>query len=536
MHKKFILVSLPLAAALILSACGSPKTEPEKTAEALSETVSEDTSEAVAEALPDDPYEAAPYRLYPAPEGGYVGDTMPFVTEDGTLELYYLYDTDHNGQGYHPIYKYSTASLYDYKDHGMVLNYGLMSEPDPALGTGSVLRDADGLYHLFYTGHNDTGNGGRGKECVMHATSTDREHWEKKPEPVLFAPENYSKDDFRDPEVFWVEEEQCYWLLIAARDNTLGGVVARYTSPDLENWEFCGPFYAPQAQYMLECPSLICLGDTWYLTYSWDCVTYYAIGESMSGPFTAPDDNILDGQGLIEGNGFVFYAAKTKEFNGVPYLCGWLGRAGLSSDSGIYQWAGNVLNHQLVQHEDKTLGVKAPETFGEIFTVDKPFRAVKKEGTVTIGDNSITLSAEEGAYALADMGTRPSALILECDVTLDEGGRAGFAFGGSEADASYTALCLDGGRNLVHYEGYEIPDLLKFEPTAITRFDFSKGGVHHVKLVCENEIVVLYIDDRKALSSRITHSTDGAHMGVFADGCGASFDNITMKVREDTEA
>ena len=27
------------------------------------------------------------YRLYPAPEGGYVGDTMPFVTGDGTLEL-----------------------------------------------------------------------------------------------------------------------------------------------------------------------------------------------------------------------------------------------------------------------------------------------------------------------------------------------------------------------------------------------------------------------------------------------------------------
>ena len=40
------------------------------------------------------------WQLYPAPAGGYVGDTMPFVTEDGMLELYYLYDTDHNGQGY----------------------------------------------------------------------------------------------------------------------------------------------------------------------------------------------------------------------------------------------------------------------------------------------------------------------------------------------------------------------------------------------------------------------------------------------------
>ena len=472
------------------------------------------------------------YRLYPAPEGGYVGDTMPFVTGDGTLELYYLYDTDHNGQGYHPIYKYSTDDLEGYEDHGMALSFGQMSDPDPALGTGSVLEDRNGLYHLFYTGHNDTGNGGLGKECVMHATSEDRETWTKVPEPVLFSPEHYSKDDFRDPEVFWVEEEQCYWMLIAARDDVLGGVVAKYTSPDLETWEFSGPFYAPQAQYMLECPDLFRMGDTWYLTYSWDCVTYYAIGEGMNGPFTAPEDNILDGQGLTEGNGFVFYAAKTAELGGSTYLCGWIGRAGLSGDSGIYQWAGNVMNHQLVQHADKTLGLKAPETFGDYFTAERPFRAVGLEGDVDISGSSITLSAEEGSYALADMGTRAPTMTLDCDVTLDPDGCAGFAFGGSESDSSYTALCLDAKRGLLHYEGYEITEIDRYEPGAVTRFDFSGGGTHHVKLVCENEIVVLYVDDMKALSSRITHSTDGAHIGVFADGCAASFANITVKTPE----
>ena len=206
--------------------------------------------------LADEPYEAVPYNLYPAPENAYVGDTMPYVTEDGALELYYLYDTDHNGQGYHPIWKYSTENLYEYQDHGQVLEYGLMSDPDPAIGTGSVLQGRDGLYHLFYTGHNDTGNSGRGKECVMHAVSTDRENWSKIPEDTFFSPENYSKDDFRDPEVFWVEEEQCYWMLIAARENTQGGVVARYTSKDLKTWEFEGPIFAPHAQYMLECPDL----------------------------------------------------------------------------------------------------------------------------------------------------------------------------------------------------------------------------------------------------------------------------------------
>lgn len=480
-------------------------------------------------ALAED-YAQVDYRLYPAPEGGYVGDTMPFVTEDGTLELYYLYDTDHNGQGYHPIYRFTTDDFVGYEDDGMALNYGLMSDLDPALGTGSVMRDNDGLYHLFYTGHNDTGNGGMGKECVMHATSADRVNWEKHPEDTFFSPEGYSRNDFRDPEVFWMEEDGCYWLLIAAREDALGGVVAKYTSPDLKNWTFEGPIYAPRAQYMLECPDLFRMGDTWYLTYSWDCVTYYAIGESMNGPFVAPEDNILDGQGLMEGNGFVFYAAKTAQWNGNTYLCGWLGRAGLSADSGIYQWAGNVLNHQLVRHADGTLGVKAPETFGDYFDQELAFEAGEAGGTAQIDGDDIALSPAEGEAALADLGVRAPTMLLECDVTLGPDGCAGFAFGGSEADEAWTALCLDAGRNLLHYEGYELTELDDYPPMAVTRFDFSESPVHHVTLVCENEIVVMYIDDEKALSSRIGHSTGGAHIGVFAEDCDAAFTDITMMV------
>ena len=475
-------------------------------------------------------YVPVDYQLYPASENAYVGDTMPFVTEDGNIELYYLYDADHNGQGYHPIYRFTTDDFCGYVDDGMMLSYGLMSEPDPALGTGSVMCDREGLYHLFYTGHNDTGNGGMGKECVMHATSEDRQTWEKHPEDTFFSPEGYSRDDFRDPEVFWAEEDQCYWMLIAARNGTLGGVIAKYTSPDLKQWTFEGPLFAPQAQYMLECPDLFRMGDTWYLTYSWDCVTYYAMGPSMNGPFAAPEDNILDGRGLMEGNGFVFYAAKTAQWGDHTYLCGWLGRAGLFMDSGIYRWAGNVLNHQLVRHEDGTLGVVPPETFREYFTQDAAFQAAGMEGKTDIEGNSIALSAQDGETALADMGMRAPTMILECDVVLDPDGCAGFAFGGSEADQAYTALCLDARRNLLHYEGLKIEELPVYEPEAFTRLDFSERESHHVTLVCENEIVVMYVDDEKALSSRIGHSINGAHIGVFADGCDAVFSNITIKI------
>ncbi|MBR4446439.1 MAG: hypothetical protein IKS37_11160 [Solobacterium sp.] len=473
--------------------------------------------------LPDEAYEPVPRSLFPIPDDAYVGDTMPFVTDDGTLELYYLYDTDHNGKCYHPIWKYSTKDLTSYEDHGMVLNFGKMQDPDPAIGTGSVTQDKDGKYHLFYTGHNDLGNQGKGKECVMHAVSDDRTTWTKLPEDTFFAPENYSKDDFRDPEVFWVEEENCWWMLMAGRENTKGGVTALFTSTDLHKWEYDGILYAPMAQYMLECPDIFEIDGTWYLTYSWDCVTYYAVGESRRGPFKAPADNVFD------GNGFIYYAAKHAHFKDDDYLCGWLGRAALTVDSGAYQWAGNVLNHRLVKHEDGTLGVAAPKTYWDHFAQEKPFKAVKKQGKVTIKDNTIQLSGSADTYALADMGTRPAAMLLECDVTL-KNGVAGFAFGGYADDPEWYVMCLDTVNGRLHYNGLTVEQMEKFDSPAFTNFDFSKQETHHVTLVCENEIVILYIDDLKAFSCRCSSSTNGAHIGVFADNCDAVFSNITVRI------
>jgi beta-fructofuranosidase len=246
------------------------------------------------------------------------------------------------------------------------------------------------------------------------------------------------------------------------------------------------------------------------------------MSDSLNGPFTAPEDNVLD------GSGFIFYAAKTAELDGKRFLCGWLGRAALPTDTGKYQWAGNVLNHQLIQLEDGRLGVQAPETYDTYFTNEKEFKAVKKQGKVSIKNNSISLSAGDDEVALADMGTRAPSMMLECDVKLDNDGCAGFAFGGSENDESYTAFCLDAAQSLLHYEGTDINELDQYPAEAYTHFVFSKKDVHHVKLVCENEIVVLYIDNEKALSSRVFHSVNGAHIGVFSQKGSTEFSNIKM--------
>ena len=131
------------------------------------------------------------YNLFPAPCGAFVGDVMPMV-DNGTLELFYLYDTDHNGQAYHPIHKFTTKNLFEYEDYGLMIGCGKPEEPDLALGTGSVLKGQDGQYHCFYTGHNDVmGQKGFGKECIMHAVSPDKAHWEKIPADTFFPEKNF---------------------------------------------------------------------------------------------------------------------------------------------------------------------------------------------------------------------------------------------------------------------------------------------------------------------------------------------------------
>ena len=53
---------------------------------------------------------------------------------------------------------------------------------------------------------------------------------------------------------------------------------------------------------------------------------------------------------------------------------------------------------------------------------------------------------------------------------------------------------------------------------------------HHVTIVAENEIVILYIDDAKVLSSRIYNSINGADLALFTAESDATFENINMKV------
>ena len=238
MKKKTVIVTCAACAVMLFSGCAS-----------------------VSEGGNVESYTPVDYVLYPTPDDAFVADVMP-MENNGKLDLYYLYETDHNIQAFHPIHKFETSNFYQYSDEGLAVPCGTANEPDVAIGTGSVIKAKDGLYHYFYTGHNDSfAAQGKPRECVLHATSRDAITWEKRFGEVLYAPEGYSNNDFRDPQVLWSDYDNCYWLLVATREEANGGIVAKFTSDDLTHWTFKGPLYAPHKQYMLECPDLFKMGD-----------------------------------------------------------------------------------------------------------------------------------------------------------------------------------------------------------------------------------------------------------------------------------
>ena len=103
MRKQKNMISFFLIMSLLLTACGGAGSAPAQTDQAEAEADAGESEKVFIPAIPDEPYEAVDYSLYPSPEGGYVGDVMPFVTDEGELELYYLYDTDASSRITHSI-------------------------------------------------------------------------------------------------------------------------------------------------------------------------------------------------------------------------------------------------------------------------------------------------------------------------------------------------------------------------------------------------------------------------------------------------
>lgn len=440
------------------------------------------------------------------PYSGYVGDPMPFFDPvSKQFVVPYLQDYRPNPAGtYHPIWGVRTADACHYEAIGEMIPCGGLLEQDAALGTGSIVYDeAQKLYYFFYTGHANVVPDGGNREAIHYATSTDMKTWTKN---VLFVLRGnkygYSADDFRDPFVF-ADEDGLYHMLVSTTNGK--NCLAEFTSTNLQQWEHKGVFMTCMWDRFYECPDLFKMGDWWYLVYSEKHsairkVQYFkattldglkACTKDDAGLWPDNHDGFLDCRG--------FYAGKTATDGTNRYIWGWCptregqDNANTGSDKKEPEWAGTLVAHRLIQHEDGTLSLGDVPARAAAYSEAVETKVMRQEENNTLY-NRLDRHNHISFTAVADSKDAQFGISL-CH---------GTELNSLKDSASYYAIQLlqDGITYKIEFakqgedqktvgwiDSYSMPI-----PADLT---------YHIDLYTDNSVVVLYVNDEMCWTNRI---------------------------------
>lgn len=484
-------------------------------------------------------------NIFYQPKNGWVGDTIPFA-HDGKFYIFYLHD-ERKGKtedeyGYRTSWNLLiTEDGIHIQDMGVVLPVGDFDEPDYACYTGSVLEGEDGRFHIFYTAQNNYNpvyhKNGRPLQFVAHATSEDLLHWTKDPKFTFGADESiYEPYDWRDPYVFYNEDEGCYNMLLAAKvigaSDKNGGCVGLCRSKDLIHWEAGKPFYNPSSYMTHECPDLFRMGQKWYLVYSTFSerfVTHYRIADSIHGPWKAPMEDTFDGR--------AFYAAKTAETGEKRWAFAWVPTKRGNTDFGQYEWGGTLMIHQLHQQPDGRLTVSAPEAVVEAFG--------REETPPELQGGELVVENYEGEKGIAFEGM-PQSCMLEADISYEAGTRAfGLAVRQDRQLSNGYYLRLEPFYNRVVADMWprRIPGVNQWyidgdkpfmaELERPLDYGMLSDRKVHVRLIVDGTVQCLYVNDEVALTMR-SYSTERKYWGFLVRDGKINVSNVHIYIKTES--
>lgn len=493
------------------------------------------------------PYEQSDYSIYTLSEDAVkIGDVMPyFDSSTGFFNVYYLKDiwSDVVNRR-HPWYCLKTNNFTSYSPlAGEVLSCS--SNPcsqDFAIGTGSIIK-SNSTYYAFYTGHNPNypSSCTATREGVMLATSTSLNSAFAKNTSfsTLYAPVNLGydqNDNFRDPYVFYDDLSAKYYLILAARKNVNGtwrGVIPYYTSSDLLNWSYQGVLYDGGLQnfFMMETPEIFKMGDTYYLLFSdYDSKNiYYRKSTSLTANWNKPD-----GLDRFEGKGI--YAAKTAaDDNGNRYIFGWTYIQDGNSDTGTPKWGGNLVVHKLYAKANGDLAVTIPPTVeASLETQNYSITKNSQRGNVintVAGSHSYTVSSS-ASFDIANVIFEPINLErykISAQVSYTSAAKDfGFMIGACDATDQFYSLRFIPSQNRFSLDKINRSQITSSTVAATdVPLTLTPNATYDVQIVIENSMLVVYINNEIALSTRVYKATNTS-WGVFSDNSSASFNNIKV--------
>ena len=462
------------------------------------------------------------YRTFFKPSLGWVGDPIPFY-ENGIFHLFYLYDARNTMPTFHPWYKVTTSDFATFADTSEMIATGTANQQDGALGTGSVFK-FNGIYYAFYTGHNGNLDP---KEKIMLATSRDLKNWTKDPSFLLQASWGYDRNEFRDPIVIEDKSTGTYKMLIATRSEVglvsnssvpWRAVIAQYSSGNLRDWTLEKPFYEDTTTFITECPDVFTMGDYQYLIYSNidDRMVHYKYRLLTANTWITPVNSALDG--------IAFYAGKTVSDGINRYIAGWCPTRNKNSDAAIFDWAGSLVTHRLVQHPNGTLGIVIPNGVDNKFIINEALNVKIGFGTTKQGDvYALKGNGTEKAFSVFDRET--GAFKIKTHIKATSSTQFGFEFGACGTRNEVFAIVFDLAKNQLRLDKV-IKNASSLNVTQLPLI-LPANKEFDITIISENSVCVIYINNEIAFTNRI-YKMNQNPWAIFADNGEVTFSDLKL--------
>lgn len=477
------------------------------------------------------------------------GDAIPFY-HNGKYHIFSL--TPPPGTGTYPERLRTTwhhvcsDNLMEWEDLGTALAPGGPDEPDAdGCWTGAVIF-AEGAFHAYYTGYSIQANF---QQTICHATSRDGKTWTKDNGNPCLTPniDLYERHDWRDPYVFYNEDDKQYWLILSARKKSgpvmRRGCIVLYRSTDLKHWEHYGPIYEPGHTNCPECPELYRIDQTWYLAYSRFSEfggTIYRIAESPFGPWRTPKQDRIGSRR--------FYAAKSaRTGDGRRLYFGWTPDRADKSDRGEWYWGGAfAAPHEAVPSpEGQGLEIRLPRDIADAFCDPIVWDYTPLQGDTSVVANTIRAQAV-GTFAYGFLSFSARRFLLSCTVRPEDcRDHFGFVLKSDQDLARHLLVAIQPGTQMVSLLNYPYPVDPFWEASVASMVDGALPGPDgprvgeaflnqngsdaiDVEILVDNDLIEVFIGRKVALNYRWYDIADH-EFGIIVQDGNVTIDNIVLK-------
>ncbi|MEQ9302911.1 MAG: GH32 C-terminal domain-containing protein, partial [Marinoscillum sp.] len=205
------------------------------------------------------------------------------------------------------------------------------------------------------------------------------------------------------------------------------------------------------------------------------------------------------------------------------------------TDTTSAAWGGNLVAHKLYQKPNGDLAVTIPHTLeSQMETSSYTVTKNSQWGNVTntqSGTHSYRL-VSPASYDMANVIFDPvmsERYQISATVNFTSSNRDfGFMIGACDGWNDLFSLRFVPGENRFSFDKTKRPDI---DSSTVADNDvpinLQTGVDYSVRILLENSMVVVYINDEVALSSRI-YRAPGTNWGVFADHSDVTFSNIEV--------